>query len=530
MFFSAAVLASVFSTSYAAIGPTATLTIANKEISPDGFSRSSVLANGVFPGPLISGNKGAHFSLDVMNQLSDPTMLRSTSIHWHGLFQHGSNWADGPAFVTQCPIAANHSFLYDFTVPDQAGTYWYHSHLSTQYCDGLRGAIVIYDPDDPAKSMYDVDNDDTVITLSDWYHYPSPSHPLVPVFNSTLVNGLGRYAGGSASDLAVVSVKAGLRYRFRLVSISCDPNWIFSIDGHNMTIIEVDGVNHKPLVVDNIQIYAGQRYSFILSATQPVGNYWIRANPQLAGSNTGFANGINSAILRYVGAPTSDPTSVSTPNNALVETSLHPLVATPVPGLPQPGGADVVLNLAIALTPDFKFTLAVLYETRILCDSISLLTFLQSFIPPTAPVLLQILSGAQSAQDLLPDGSVYTLPPNKVVEISIPGGSPGAPHPIHLHGHNFFVIRSAGNSSYNFIDPVIRDVVNTGVSASDNTTFRFETNNAGPWFLHCHIDWHLDIGLAVVMAEDTATIHNEKPPSSWNDLCPIYNNLTSSQL
>jgi len=23
-------------------------------------------------------------------------------------------------------------------------SFWYHSHLSTQYCDGLRGAIVIY--------------------------------------------------------------------------------------------------------------------------------------------------------------------------------------------------------------------------------------------------------------------------------------------------------------------------------------------------------------------------------------------------
>jgi hypothetical protein len=34
-----------------------------------------------------------------------------------------------------------------------------------------------------------------------------------------------------------------------------DPNWIFSIDGHNLTIIEVDGVNHKPLTVDNIRIF-----------------------------------------------------------------------------------------------------------------------------------------------------------------------------------------------------------------------------------------------------------------------------------
>jgi len=45
-----------------------------------------------------------------------------------------------------------------------------------------------------------------------------------------------------------------------------------------------------------------------------------------------------------------------------------------------------------------------------------------SFFPPTAPVLLQILSGARTAQELLPPGDVYVLPPNKVIEVSIPGG------------------------------------------------------------------------------------------------------------
>jgi hypothetical protein len=78
-------------------------------------------------------------------------------------------------------------------------------------------------------------------------------------------------------------------YRLRLVSISCDPNFVFSIDGHSMTIIEVDGQNHEPLTVDSIQLFAGslptiqsdlpldtfaaQRYSVILEANQPVGNY-----------------------------------------------------------------------------------------------------------------------------------------------------------------------------------------------------------------------------------------------------------------
>jgi iron transport multicopper oxidase len=67
-------------------------------------------------------------------------------------------WADGAAYITQCPIGPGKSFLYSFGNPDQAGTFWYHSHLSTQYCDGLRGPLIIYDPSDPHLGLYDVDD------------------------------------------------------------------------------------------------------------------------------------------------------------------------------------------------------------------------------------------------------------------------------------------------------------------------------------------------------------------------------------
>jgi FtsP/CotA-like multicopper oxidase with cupredoxin domain len=40
----------------------------------------------------------------------------------------------------------------------QAGTFWYHSHVSTQYCDGLRGPLVVYDPQDPHADLYDIDD------------------------------------------------------------------------------------------------------------------------------------------------------------------------------------------------------------------------------------------------------------------------------------------------------------------------------------------------------------------------------------
>ncbi|KAF5323811.1 hypothetical protein D9619_012985 [Psilocybe cf. subviscida] len=467
-----------------------------------------------FPGPLVAGRKGDTFRINVVDELTDTSMLTGTSVHWHGILQKGSNWADGPVGVNQCPISSGNSFQYQFNVKDQAGTFWYHSHYSTQYCDGLRGPLVIYDPDDPHMSRYDIDDESTIITLADWYHYVAPKRPFIPIFNSTLINGRGRFLGGPLTDLSVTDVTPFTRYRFRLVSVSCDPNFTFSIDGHIMTVIEVDGENVEPMDVDSIQIFAGQRYSFVLTADQPVSNYWIRAEPNLG--SQGFENGLNSAILRYQGAPPCDPnTTQEASTRPLLEPDLHPLDNPAAPGAPGLAGADIYLHFGIKLGDPIP-------------GRFSVNNF--SFMPPPVPVLLQILSGTKSPKQLLPDGSSYMLPPNKVVEMSLPGGSVGSPHPIHLHGHSFSVIRSAGSTVYNYDNPVRRDVVNIGSSTNDNVTIRFTTDNRGPWIMHCHIDWHLDAGLAIVLAEADDEEREETQPTSWNDLCPTFDALPPQTL
>jgi hypothetical protein len=43
------------------------------------------------------------------------------------------------------------------------------------------------------------------------------------------------------------------------------------------------------------------------------------------------------------------------------------------------------------------------------------------------PILLQILSGAKKAQDLVPAGSIYGLNRGDVVELTIPAGAAGGP-------------------------------------------------------------------------------------------------------
>jgi iron transport multicopper oxidase len=151
-----------------------------------------------------------------------------------------------------------------------------------------------------------------------------------------------------------------------------------------------------------------------------------------------------------------------------------------------------------------------------------------TYYPPDTPTLLQILSGARGVAALAEQGTVYTLPSNKVIEISFPTTNLPTPHPFHLHGHAFYVVRSAASTVYNYVNPVQRDTVNSGFTTTDNVTIRFVTDNSGPWFLHCHIDWHLQKGMAVVFAENpNGTAQADPVDDAWKNLCPTYNGLSS---
>ena len=127
------------------------------------MSRTVLAINGRFPGPLIRANRGDRLLVYVNNQMSN-----ATSIHWHGMFQNGTNWMDGTSGVTQCPIRPGGSFLYNFTVENQYGTYWYHAHYEAQNTDGILGPLIIHAPEEKqAQAGYDYDQ---VILIQDWYH------------------------------------------------------------------------------------------------------------------------------------------------------------------------------------------------------------------------------------------------------------------------------------------------------------------------------------------------------------------------
>lgn len=73
------------------------------------------------------------------------------------MVEHFVNSTDGSG------IPPGQSFEYNFSVGEQTGTYWIHSHVKGQYPNGLRAPFIVQDPDFP----YHCDKE-VVLSVSDW--------------------------------------------------------------------------------------------------------------------------------------------------------------------------------------------------------------------------------------------------------------------------------------------------------------------------------------------------------------------------
>jgi iron transport multicopper oxidase len=99
-------------------------------------------------------------------------------------------------------------------------------------------------------------------------------------------------------------------------------------------------------------------------------------------------------------------------------------------------------------------------------------------------------------------------------------------HPFHLHGHVFQMVGRGegvydGNTSmvvWNDQNPVRRDTIK--IESGGFRIIRFRADNPGAWIFHCHIDWHLEAGLAVIFisAPDVAQ-QRMTLPQAFIDVC-----------
>lgn len=81
--------------------------------NPDGMAdRPTIGINGQWPLPALNLTKGDRVIVNAYNGLGN----QSTSLHFHGMFQNGTNEMDGPVGVNQCGIPPGSTMVYNFTV------------------------------------------------------------------------------------------------------------------------------------------------------------------------------------------------------------------------------------------------------------------------------------------------------------------------------------------------------------------------------------------------------------------------------
>lgn len=164
-------------------------------VTTDGVERGFMSINRKFPGPMLEVCKGDKIIVDVTNYMAGT----STTIHWHGVLQEGTQFMDGVSFATQCPIQFFSTFRYSFPAI-HSGTHHYHSHAGHHKLNGLAGPLIVRESRqiDPHSDIYDYDLSEHTIFTSDWLH--SYAEMFVPGLadsilqpKSILINGRGRY-------------------------------------------------------------------------------------------------------------------------------------------------------------------------------------------------------------------------------------------------------------------------------------------------------------------------------------------------
>ncbi|CAG8621096.1 7047_t:CDS:2, partial [Racocetra persica] len=455
------------------------LTISKGFFAPDGFGRDMFHINGTFPGPLISCNKGDILVLNVKNVLNE-----TTTIHSHGILQRGTPWYDGVPGATQCRIPPGQTFTYKFQVC-QSGTYWYHSHDKAQYIEGVVGALVIHDPEDPYINDYD---EEIVVLLQDWYH--TDSRILIKQFLTPESQG-----NEPSPDNGLINGKN---------SFNCSSA---SPDSRCNKVIEVEGMITKRHKVQRLPINIGQRYSVIVNANKPIDSYWMRAEMETScfAVVSPTLNPIVKAIVKYEGCKSQTPSSSAWSDIVQNCTDLNPnqLQSYHPQQIPE---ADEQIKLIVTFRPD---------ENNVTLAFINNSTYV---INTKHPVLNKIYDGET---DFAPSQNVFLINQTKVIEIILINKDAGE-HPFHLHGHVFWIHTGKNGTRPDFTTfknnkhLIQRDT--TTVPANGWAVLRFVSNNPGVWGFHCHIEWHVQSGLVAQFVTQPDKIRQLNPPDDWKGL------------
>ncbi|XP_076920688.1 laccase-14-like, partial [Bidens hawaiensis] len=503
-------------------------------------TKSLLTINGQFPGPTITARRGDTVIIDVINKGD-----HNITIHWHGVKMPRYPWSDGPEFVTQCPIQPGANFSQQVLLSDEEGTLWWHAHSDWSRAT-VHGLFVIL-PRLGTTYPFRQPDEEVPVVLGEWWQgdiqtvfenfRDSGGDPAIS--DALIINGQpGDLYNCSASETTKIKVARGKTYLLRMVNAAMNNLAFFAIANHSLTVVGSDGAYTKPLTSDYITISPGQTLDLLLEANQSNNCYYMAAKLFNGQQSSTFDNTTTTAIIEYPGnnntlTPPVFPTlPPSNDRNASFNfTSRLRSLATPEHPIDVPLTIKRTLlyTLSINAIPcAANQTCEAIRNTSRFAASINNITFAMpstSILEAYYRGVNQVLYGNDfpdvpelkfnytqerglNASLRVPKVAtgVQMLKHNETVELVFQGTNlvAGVDHPMHLHGHSFYVVgsgfgnynRKRDSVNYNLVDPPHMQTI--AVPQNGWTAIRFKANNPGVWFMHCHFERHVSWGMGMV--------------------------------
>ncbi|KAK4784529.1 hypothetical protein SAY86_018897 [Trapa natans] len=528
-------------------------------------THNAITVNGQYPGPTLEVNNGDTLVVKVVNRAQ-----YNVTIHWHGVRQMRTGWADGPEFVTQCPIRPGGSYTYRFTIDGQEGTLWWHAHSSWLRAT-VYGALIIY-PREGSSYPFPKPKHETPILLGEWWD----ANPIDVVREATRTGGApnisdaftingqpGDLYNCSTKDTVIVPIESGEMNLLRVINAALNQELFFTVANHKLTVVGADASYLKQFTTSVIMLGPGQTTDVLITGDQPAVRYYMASRAYQSAQGVPFDNTTATAILEYKLAPCPakgrgsavKPLMPSLPafNDTPTATAFSRSLRSPRK-VPVPTHIDESLFFTVGLglfncPPNFKasrcqgpngtrFTASMNNVSFVLPSSYSILQAYKQGIsgvyttdfPAKPPVQFNYTGNvSRSLWQPIRGTKVYKIKYGSSVQLVLQGTNiqTAENHPIHIHGYDFYIIAEGfGNfnpntdpSKFNLVDPPMRNTV--AVPVNGWAVIRFVADNPGAWIMHCHLDVHITWGLAMVfLVEDgVGELQSIQPPPADLPAC-----------
>lgn len=377
--------------------------------------------------------------------------------------------------------------------------------------------------------------------LSDWFHndyltlleqvyHASESGPIFPpMANNMLINGKADYQCNNTAractpnaGLASFAFKTGKKHLLRLINHSAEAIIFFSIDGYNMTVISNDFVSVEPYVTDLVVLGVGQRTEIIVQGrSNPEESVWMRITEGPSGlgpaGHTGCSLNDGKAYTTTAGIYYEEANQNIQPNTtSKIDPSryLFPQacgntdLSGTVPSYKMPiSEPEKTLNFLMTgadnATGEFVW-----YMNNI--------TYQGDY---NEPVFLDALVGKTN---FTKQRQVYDMGSAKSLRIVMTSVGFPASHPMHIHGHNMYVLAEGVGSwdgkIVNADNPQRRDT--QLIRPNGYLVIQIDLDNPGMWPFHCHVAWHVSEGMNINILEQTPSVqHDLHAPASIAQTC-----------